>query len=507
MAFGDGIRAWLGGSAPAAPEAARKQRIARGPRAEYEGASFGRRTTGWRRSGRDANSELHASAMLALRGISRELVRNNPFAARAVSAIASNMVGAGITFQVYRNGKVDQPLTNLARRHFDTTDCDAAGRHNLYGLQLQAARTIVTSGAVLTRRRWRRASDGLPVPFQMQVLEPDYINMQFSAPTENGGYRIQGVQRDAIGRRTGYWMYSGHPGSLIPGSLDTKLIPASEISHCYRSLRPEDEHGETWFAPVIVRMKDFGDYEDAQLVRQKIASCYTVFRINGDSEGPDPATDSNGQPLEMPEPYLAAVEPGIIEDLAPGADVKFASPPGVDGYEPFSRVSLQAISAGLNVPYEVVTGDLSKVSFISGRLGRLQYKRDNETWQWSMFIPQFCDPAGKWFLEAAEASGVDVTGAYFQWTPPRFEEMSPETAIPATRDAIRSGQQTISGAAKERGEDPDVFLDQWEADAKALDNRGLIFDSDPRKVTAAGNPVAAAAPNMAAMVAAMDRRD
>lgn len=473
--------------------AKQKWTAATGARAEYEGASFGRRTLSWRRNGRDANSELNSAVMVALRGVARDLVRNNPFAARAVSGIANYTVGAGITFQVYRNGKVDKDLTALARQHFDTTACDSEGRHNLYGLQLQAMKTIVSGGAVLARRRWRRMNDGLPVPFQVQMLEPDYLNMQFSQPQPGGGYRLQGIELDPIGRRVGYWMYSGHPGSLLPGSLDTKLIPATEIAHCFRADRPEQQHGATWFSPVIVRLKDFGEYEDAQLVRQKIAACFSVFRIgdpDGDSTG---AEDSNGEPNELPE-YLQAVEPGIIENLPSGADVKFASPPGVDGYEPYSRVSIQAVSTGLEVPYELVSGDLSKVSFISGRLGRMDFKRSVETWQWSMLIPQLCEPMGKWFLEAAEMAGVNVTGATFKWSPPRFEMMDPATEIPAVRDAIRSGQQTISGAARERGEDPDVFLQEWADDAATLDRLQLVFDSDPRKVTAVGNSVQPASP-------------
>ncbi len=62
----------------AVPQAPR-QVVRRGrPRAEYDGASFGRRTTSWRRDGRDANSELNSRVMLALRGMARDLVRNNP---------------------------------------------------------------------------------------------------------------------------------------------------------------------------------------------------------------------------------------------------------------------------------------------------------------------------------------------------------------------------------------------------------------------------------------------
>lgn len=469
-------------------------------RNDYDGATFGRRALGWKRRVRDANQELRGPVTIALRGIAHEMVRNNPFAARGATAIANNIVGAGITFQVYRGKQIDQRLTDLARRHFDTTACDAEGRHNLYGLQIQAARAIVTGGAVLARRRWRRMSDGLPVPFQLQLLEPDYIDMSKHGPIANSGaFRTFGIEFNPIGQRSAYWLYGGHPGSTSPASIESKPIPAADIAHCFRADRPEQQHGATWFAPVILRLNDFKDYEDAQLVRQKIAACFTVFRIgaSGDDSTVIPQ-DSNGNPID-PSPYLENVEPGIIEDL-PDGDIKFASPPSVDGYEPFSRVSLQAISAGLGVPYEVITGDLSKVSFISGRLGRLQFKTDLEVWQWLMFIPQFCEPAGRWFLEAAAMMGEDVEGCTFKWTPPRFAEMSPETAIPAIRDAIRSGQQTISGAARERGEDPDVFLAEWAKDAETLDRLKLIFDSDPRRVTSAGNAVAPMTPEQ------MDKR-
>jgi hypothetical protein len=79
---------------------------------------------------------------------------------------------------------------------------------DLYGLQLQAARTIVESGAVIARRRWRKASDRLPVPFQIQVLEPDYIDPSKhgpldSAPGVQGGFVVNGVQFNPIGKREG----------------------------------------------------------------------------------------------------------------------------------------------------------------------------------------------------------------------------------------------------------------------------------------------------------------
>jgi capsid protein len=61
----------------------------------YEGAKAGRRTDGWVTAGTDANAEIGPAAS-RLRARSRDLVRNNPYAAKAVNALVSNLVGTGI---------------------------------------------------------------------------------------------------------------------------------------------------------------------------------------------------------------------------------------------------------------------------------------------------------------------------------------------------------------------------------------------------------------------------
>lgn len=490
----------LGRQAPAPVAMPARQRIARGNgvRAEYDGATFGRRSSGWRRTQRDANSELSPAVAAALRGIARDLVRNNPFAARGVSTIANNMVGTGITFQVYRNGKIDDKLNAIARQHLDTTSCDASGRHDLYGLQLQAARTIVESGAVIMRRRWRRAADKLPVPFQLQVLEPDYIDpskhgLLSSQPGVNGGFIVNGVQFNPIGAREGYWLYYGHPGAARTSSLGSTFVPAKDVAHVFRADRPEMEHGATWFAPIVLRMKDFADFEDAQLQRQKIASAFAGFLYDdGNAGGTSPLIGSD-DPVGDREP-LDFVEAGTISTLGKGQRVEFSNPPSVEGYGDYTKVSLRAIAAGLGVPYEALTGDLSNVNFSSGRMGWLEYQRSLATWQWDMFIPQFCGSVGQWLIDGFEMIGEDTTGVTVRWTPPGREMINPAEEVKANRDAIRSGQKTISQAARERGEDPDTFLAEWKADAEKLDALGLIFDCDPRRVTAVGNPAEAANP-------------
>ena len=61
----------------------------------YEGARVGRRTEGWVVAGTSANAEI-GTALSRLRDRSRDLVRNNPYAAKAVQAVVSNLIGTGI---------------------------------------------------------------------------------------------------------------------------------------------------------------------------------------------------------------------------------------------------------------------------------------------------------------------------------------------------------------------------------------------------------------------------
>lgn len=500
-----GLLGWGKRAEPVAERAVEK-RIARGGRSRnaYDGATEGRRAAGWRRSVKDANGELTPRAQQLLRGIAHDLERNNPFAASGIASIVNNLVGPGITFQVYRNGAIDPKLTAIARAHFDKTGCDAAGRHDLYGLQLQAARSIVVGGGAIVRRRWRRMNDGLALPFQLQVLEPDYIDPSktgalASQPGKAGGYAIYGIQFSPIGQREGYWLYNAHPGGLTLNRLGSAFIPARDVAHIFRADRPEQEHGATWLAPVILRMRDFADFEDAELTRQKLAAAFVGVVTGDDPDGPMPGvvneTDEDGGAWAEPEEdRLDFLEPGTFQYAGEGKEVTFSTPPKSEGYKDYSKVSHLAISAGLGVPYEELTGDLSGVSFISGRLGRLKYQRAVMTWQWSMFIPQFCGSVERWFIEALETIGEDTRGVSMKWTPPRFAMMDPATEYPAIRDAVRAGQMTPSAAVEESGQDFDTFIERWAADAKLIDEKELIFDCDPRKVTSVGNAVQLASP-------------
>ena len=67
-------------------------------RFSYDGASAGRRAYGWYAPSSDANVELMGS-LVWLRNRSRDLIRNNPYASKAIEELAGNTVGTGIVPQ------------------------------------------------------------------------------------------------------------------------------------------------------------------------------------------------------------------------------------------------------------------------------------------------------------------------------------------------------------------------------------------------------------------------
>lgn len=442
-------------------------------RAEYDGATKGRRAEGWRRRGTDANSEIGRAAKI-LRDTARDLVRNNGYATRGLAVLTANTVGTGITFQVKRDGKVDERLQAIARKHLESTDIDADGRHDLYGLQGLAFRAMAEGGAGIIRYRQRRLSDGLTLPFQLQVLEADYLDERKHGRITGGSY-IYGVEFNAIGKRSAYWLFTDHPGSSIGATIGSKPTPARDVIHLFRADRPGQQHGVSWFAPVILRMRDFADFEDAELIRQKIAACH-VGVIHGETD-----EEVGAEPFEV-------LEPGTIWHAPDGRDVTFNSPPQNNSYQAYVTVSLKAIAVGLGVSAHSLTGDLSDLNFSSGRLGWQDDQRQIDGWQWQTFIPQFCAGVGGWLLRALEQVGEDVAGVTVEWTPPRRAMVNPVEEVKANRDAIRSGQTTLSEVLRQAGYDPAQVLAEWAQDAALLDQLGLILDCDPRRVTSVGNP-------------------
>lgn len=450
----------------------------------YEAASTGRRTQGWNRSTADASAAT-GPFLSRLRESARDLVRNNGYAESALTTIGDHVVGWGI---VAKPKKTNKQAADLWEQWAGTTACDSDQRNDFYGLQKLVMRTVVESGEVLVRRRLRRPEDNLPIPLQLQVLEPDYLDILKTEIGANGRRIIHGVEFDALGRRAAYWLFQEHPGAQLTGagspSLSSRPVPAESILHIYKQSRPGQVRGPSWFAPVLLRFKDFDEYEDATLMKQKIAACLAVITSDIDGTAAPLGTADTSQ-----SPEFDSLEPGMIVNAAAGRSITVVDPPAVREYSDYVRTSLRAIATGLGVTYEDLTGDYANMPFSAARMSRLRHWARVDDWRWRTLIPQFCDPAWAWAMQAAQIMGLKEA-PLAEWTAQPPAMIDPANEGLAYQRNIRTGIQTLSDAIRERGYDPKALLAEMAADNKKLDELGIVLDSDARKTTQAGNPVA-----------------
>lgn len=449
----------------------------------FEAAAVGRRTSNWHRTGSDANTAAGGATLLRLRAQARDLVRNNPWAREGIRVIKDDVVGWGIKPKA--TGRSAARAMEIWKQWGETTQCDAEGQHDFYGIQRLVMHTIVESGEVLVRRRLRRPEDGLAVPMQLEVLEPDYIDTSKDNITlPNGGRITLGIETDAIGRRVAYWLFEQHPGGNTFIGAASRRIPAENILHIYDKERAQQKRGVSWFASVDKRLHDFDEYEDATLMKQKVAALMAAFvtdegdggGLGDDSEGDDQAT---GLPVDT-------LDPGAIITLPPGKEVTVATPPQASDYQPFSIAQLRGIAAGLGIPYEALTGDFSQVNYSSARMAWNKYNRHIEVWRWLMLIPQFCAAVWSWMLDVAELAGEPIENAPAEWTPPAMPVLDPYEEGKALTQDVRAGRMTPDEMVRAQGNDPEQHWKNYASSFKRVRDLGIVLDCDPIQVSSSG---------------------
>lgn len=469
----------------------------------YEAASHGRLNANWKASRGDADSNIIRDGQ-TLRDRSRDAVRNHPLAAKVVTTHADNLVGPGIMprAKVKNNPAAEEQLNELFEKW--SKECHVEGTMNFPGMVYTMARMMVTDGEVFARRRRRRATDSLTVPLQLQILDSEFCDWNKSQLQGQGiNAVVAGIEYDAIGRRRGYWMFQTNPRSgrvTMQTALSSAFVPAEDIVHMFEP-QTNQSRGAPWLAPSLTEMQDLRDYEVAENIRKRAEACHVGVIIPGDEETDDPNIGieetedpaNAGRTVQMTDIYgnpYERMEPGMFTVAHGGKDVKFNTPAISAGIEAYIRTRHRSIAAGVRLPYELMTGDFSQANFASGKLGLLAYRRFVTDMQWNFIIPQVLDRIAGWFLQAAKEAGlvpVDLQ-VEWEWEPPEFDEINRLDEARADLLEMRMGKRSPQEVIGKTGRNPTKVLEEFNAWFTAVDatGAGLVFDSDPRKVSAQG---------------------
>jgi lambda family phage portal protein len=408
-----------------------------------------------------ANAEISAG-LSKLQEKSHDLARNNPYFVRALNVIVSNTVGAGIIGKIKgRNKTQEKKLSELWNQVTESSLCDVEGRNNFYFLQALAMRTIVESGELVALKVIDTESP------KIKLLESEFIaNVKDQSPY------VQGVKLDSNGKPVAFVIYKRHPGDGSTLPSDTVEISSESVIHAYKQDRPGQVRGTPWSHAVIENLKDFADWQTATLIRQKVAACWGGFITTNNASGLSASDLKERRENEL------TMSPSTFRYLGDGESVTMANPPGVDGYSEYVRETMRAVSAGMGISYEAMTGDYSQVNFSSGRMGHIEFRRNIDNWRWNLLIPQLCEPFFKMFLQWAKLRGIDIEGARIEWVPPAHVMIDPTKEINAEKEAVRAGFKSRSRVILESGNDPETTLQEIKKEREAALAAGLSFDTD-----------------------------
>jgi len=471
----------------------------------------------WIATGESINTYLQRD-LPKMRNRSRWLLRNMPNAVSAINAYISYCVGGGIRPISTVFDKVKKVDEKTGKDYYEQVDRDLFNEdlddlwefwaknvditapenapESFYDCQELALRKWIEDGEAFIHIINDEAN-GI-VPMSIEFFEPESLDM---AMTENrvkgspgyGNPIVMGVELSKKHNRpVAYWIYKAS------GSI---RYTADKVVHVFKRMRPGQVRGYPWMHSVMEKMFQAEEYEDAELVSSKIASCLSVFfergpgmsaqgDLLGGTNGSADATDSDGN-------QISHIQPGLVGSIPSGSNLHVVAPqkPGAT-YGMHTRHIQHKIASGFEygLSYEAMTRDLKGVSYAGGRLGT------QRAYQAFRQIISFLNRKlntplrARWLALAVTSRKIDAPGFFnitpltrhtkeywsrHEWIPPAWQYgVNPKDDIAASRDAMRAGISTLDTECSFVGRDWRTTLRIKKKIKETTERYGLTLSSD-----------------------------
>lgn len=448
----------------------------------YQAAQGGRRGSSLKTMHSPLSSAHTARGTLAARA--RYIVANNPLGAAAVQAWQAQAIGTGIKpTSLHADPAIRAALSSLFSAWTDVSDDE--GRTDWYGQQTSLLKSMIVAGEGLALML--NTTDGL----RIRILDPEQLDASHSAQLADGARVVQGVEFDASGKRVAYHIFNQPAGLEFTFQRQRQRIIAEDVIHVFRQDWPGQVRGISWFAPALVRIADLDGWRDAQLVRQRMAAMLAGFITSADGSASPMDGAQDGATV------LGGLEPGLLQYLAPGEDIRFSDPATI-GAEviQFASIAERECAIALGLPAHAF-GDVGNANYSSLKSANTAWKARVESVQWSVFIHQVCLPVWRRFAALAVLSGAVSTtvdaALPVKHVCPAWPSLEPVKDSTAAAMDLAAGLTTRRQLLAEKGEDIeeiDRILAEDNARAKAL---GLSFststmpanDNEPPAATSA----------------------
>lgn len=295
------------------------------------------------------NAELRAASP-QLRDWARHLAANSSVITAVLNSRVSGGIGAGLIYEPLVKDRAGNLLTDLngqIRRVLDLwrRAPDVTGEMSGGELERLLWRCWDTDGEVFVRQVLQRGRDG--IPYRVQVVESDMVPMA----VVGAGARIDdGILRDEWGRPLTYYVVRDR--EQIALSAELVQVPAADMRHLKRTVRPGQSRGLTLLHSVIFRVADIAEY----MASHRLAARASVDLFAAINRSPDYVQHTNQDgtsPSDVRDWSFEHLQ--ILDGLAPGESVSYLDPTSPNQAAPdFIREELRQVAAGTRSAFSAI---------------------------------------------------------------------------------------------------------------------------------------------------------
>jgi lambda family phage portal protein len=465
----------------------------------WAAAQGGRLTHDWNASLLTTTQDTQIAGPI-LRARSRDLARNDPYAAKFLKMVVSNVVGdVGVLMQpkltkLRGSGFRDTLNTQLSdawRRWCKKENASCNQRYSFKDLQRLVMRTLALDGEFLI---YRDRTAGNPFSYALGMMDVDQIDHAYNVNLVNGVRVRMGLEFDAQGRFLAIYI---REKLEEPVFIQRKRIALSDLIFEFIPERAGQLRGIPWMTPCAFQMQMLKGYAEAEQVAARVAAAKSGFfksAVDAEYKGEGDEKNADGS-------FVMDAQPGLFEALPPGMEFQPWDPKHPNTtYGEFQKASLRGIAAGLGVSYVSLGNDLEATSYSSVRAGMLE-ERDLWFALQQFFIEHFHQVVFSDWLKMASLTGeVSVPGSDYEdvedqieWRPRGFDWVDPQKDAEAAIMMVNNGFSSFTDECARRGVDFEDLLKRLDKDMKALKAVGIdlpIGLAQTAKAGAAASPSA-----------------
>jgi lambda family phage portal protein len=422
-------------------------------------------------------SEVIAREQRSLVAKSRFFARKNDYARGFLMRLRDNVVGSnGIVLQsragMLRGEGEDVDAQTSIEAAFKTwgkrNTADVSGTLSWLGIQQACVRSLAVNGEFMLRIVYGKNAG--PWGFALRVLDPQRCDPTLMRD-DGGNVILNGVEIDAFGRPVAYH-FADSRGAAINGRTYQR-IPADEIIHGFRTESENQYRGLPWLESAIGKMRELDGFTEAALINARVGAAKMGF-----IEWAEGSTQEDG-----PDVHEIEAEPGTFQFLPEGATLREWKPEFPIDIWGFIKSILRAMSTGLGIGYNTLSGDLEGVSFSSIRQSAIEERERWKTDQ-QLLIETLCEPVFDAWLRysvvADRIAGLKLSrlGEYLkrEFQARRWAWIDPSAEVTASIAAKNNMLTSPGRLLREQGLDPANVWKELGKDLEAMRSAGIPQD-------------------------------